>query len=141
SGAAFVSVSVSESSTAASVLTEVLGLLNRPDEDASRFSLLEVCMSSKQVQRQTLSPQEKILDKLQEIRKVSLRLMNQTRFYVVETRKQAVQVCLLIGGLTPLLTREEYDQLIQDHLTIKSHLVTISHFYASQGETVSMTTT
>ncbi|XP_078116113.1 diacylglycerol kinase theta [Sander vitreus] len=133
SGAAFVSVSVSKSSTTASVLTEVLGLLHRQQEDASIFSLLEVCMSSKQVQRQTLSPQEKILDKLQENRKMSLRLMNQTRFYAVENRKQAVQVCLLIGGLAPLLTREEYAQLLQEHLAIKSHLVTISHFYASQG--------
>ncbi|XP_039669020.1 diacylglycerol kinase theta [Perca fluviatilis] len=70
SGAAFVSVSVSKNSTAASVLNEVLGLLHRQEEDASGFSLLEVCMSSKQVQRQTLSPQEKIQDKLQEIRKV-----------------------------------------------------------------------
>ncbi|KAF1385118.1 hypothetical protein PFLUV_G00127360 [Perca fluviatilis] len=71
SGAAFVSVSVSKNSTAASVLNEVLGLLHRQEEDASGFSLLEVCMSSKQVQRQTLSPQEKIQDKLQEIRKLT----------------------------------------------------------------------
>ncbi|XP_070769505.1 diacylglycerol kinase theta [Enoplosus armatus] len=132
-GAAFVSVSVSKNSTAASVLTEVLSQLERQEEDASSFSLLEVCMSSKQVQRQTLTPQEKILDKLQEIRKVSLRLMNQTRFYVVETRNRVVQVSLLIGGLPPLLTKEEYVQLIQEHLTVKSHLVTISYIYASQG--------
>ncbi|XP_035525318.1 diacylglycerol kinase theta-like [Morone saxatilis] len=133
SGAAFVSVSVSQSSTAASVLTEVLSQLHKQEEDASSFSLLEVCMSSKQVQRQTLSPQEKIVDKLQEIRKASLRQMNQTRFYIVENRNRAVQVSLLIGGLPPLLTKEEYGQLIQEHLTIKSHLVTISHIYASQG--------
>ncbi|XP_018517555.1 diacylglycerol kinase theta isoform X1 [Lates calcarifer] len=132
-GEAFVRVSVSKSSTAASVLTEVLSQLDRQEEDVSGFSLLEVCMSSKQVQRQTLTPQEKILDKLQEIRKLSLRQMNQTRFYVVENRNRAVQVNLLIGGLPPLLTKEEYAQLIQEHLTIKSHLVTISHFYPSQG--------
>ncbi|XP_074505657.1 diacylglycerol kinase theta [Sebastes fasciatus] len=131
SGAA--SVSVTKSSTAASVLTEVLGQLDRPEEEASRFSLMEVYMSSKQVQRQTLTPQEKIQDKLQEIRKVSVRQMNQTRFYVVENRKRAVQVNLLIGGLTPLLTKDEYVQLIQEHLTIKSHLVTIGHVYTSQG--------
>ncbi|GLD67014.1 diacylglycerol kinase theta-like protein [Lates japonicus] len=132
-GEAFVRVSVSKSSTAASVLTEVLSQLDRQEEDVSSFSLLEVCMSSKQVQRQTLTPQEKILDKLQEIRKLSLRQMNQTRFYVVENRNRAVQVNLLIGGLPPLLAKEEYAQLIQEHLTIKSHLVTISHFYPSQG--------
>ncbi|XP_075961446.1 diacylglycerol kinase theta [Anarhichas minor] len=133
SGAAFVSVSVSRNSSAASVVSEVLGLLHRREEDASTFSLMEVYMSSKQVQRQTLSPQEKIQDKLHEIRKVSVRQMNQTRFYVVENRKPAVQVSLLIGGLTPLLSKDEYVQLIQEQLSIKSHLVTVSHVYTSQA--------
>ncbi|CAK6983417.1 diacylglycerol kinase theta, partial [Scomber scombrus] len=68
-GAAFVPITVSKNSTAESVLTEVLSQLDRQDEDSSNFYLLEVFMSSKQVQRQTLTPQEKILDKLQEIRK------------------------------------------------------------------------
>ncbi|KAF7642561.1 hypothetical protein LDENG_00255840, partial [Lucifuga dentata] len=40
-------------------------------EEVCSFSLLEVCMSSKQVQRQTLMPEEKVLEKLQEIRKVA----------------------------------------------------------------------
>lgn len=133
SGAAFVSVSVSKNSTVSSILTEVLSQLDTQEEDMSRFCLLEFCMGSKQVQRQMLTPQEKILDKLQEIRKVSLHQMNQTRFYVVENRNRAVQVNLLIGGLPPLLSKEEYDQLIQEHLTTKSHLVTTSHVYASQG--------
>ncbi|XP_041845838.1 diacylglycerol kinase theta-like isoform X2 [Melanotaenia boesemani] len=133
SGAAFVSVSVSEKSTAASVLSEVLGQLDRQDEDVSGFSLVEIFMSSKQVQRLTLSPDEKMLEKLQEIRKASLRQMNQTRFYVVEKMKRGVQVSLLIGGLPPLLTKDEYVQLIQEHLAIKSHLVTISQIYGSQG--------
>lgn len=133
SGPAFVSVSVSESTTASSVLTEVLTQLRRQDEDESNFSLIEANMSSKQVQRQTLTPQEKILDKLQEIRKVSLRQMNQTRFYVLENRKRPVQVGLLVGGLPPLLVREEYVQMIQEHFDIKSHLVSISHIYGSQG--------
>ncbi|XP_038555724.1 diacylglycerol kinase theta isoform X2 [Micropterus salmoides] len=133
SGAPFVSATASKDSTAASVLAEVFSQLNRTGEDASCFSLQEVCMSSKQVQRQTLTPQEKILDKLQEIRKVSLRNMNQTRFYIVENGNREVRVSLLIGGLPPLLSKEEYVQLIQEHLTIKSHLVTISHVYASQG--------
>ncbi|XP_026199803.1 diacylglycerol kinase theta [Anabas testudineus] len=133
SGAAFVPISVSKNSTAASVLTEVLSQLDAKVEDESRFSLLEVYMGSKQVQRQTLTPQEKILDKLQEIRKVSLRQMNQTRFYIMENRNRAVQVNLLIGGLPPLLNKEDYEQLIEKHLTSKSHLVSISHIYASQG--------
>lgn len=51
---------------------------------------------------------------------VSLRQMNQTRFYIVENKNQALQVRLLIGGLPPLLTKEGYVQLIEEHLTIKS---------------------
>ncbi|KAM9849462.1 diacylglycerol kinase theta [Aulostomus maculatus] len=129
----FVLVSVSTSSTAASVLAEACRQLDTQADDAAGFNLLEVFMSSRQVQRQTLTPQEKILDHLQEIRKVSLRQMNQTRFYVVENRNRPVQVSLLIGGLPPLLNKDQYTQLIQEHLTIKSHLVTITHIYASQG--------
>ncbi|XP_068428379.1 diacylglycerol kinase theta [Clinocottus analis] len=131
--AAFVSVSVSGSSSAASVLGEAFRLLGRQEVDASGFSLVEIYMSSKQVQRQTLSPQEKIQDKLQEIRKVSVRQMNQTRFYLLEDRKRPLQVGLLVSGLTPLLTADEYVQLIQEHLAFKSHLVTVSHVYTSQG--------
>ncbi|XP_028316240.1 diacylglycerol kinase theta [Gouania willdenowi] len=128
-----VSVSVTESSTAASVLSEVLSRLDSQGEDESNFSLLEVYMSSKQVQRQTLTPQEKILEKLQEIRKVSLRQMNQTRFYAVENRKCTVQVELLIGGFPPLLNADEYVQIINEQLDIKSHLASISHMYSCQG--------
>lgn len=46
--------------------------------------------------------------------------MNQTRFCVVENRTRAVRVNLLIGGLPPLLATEEYTQLLQEHLAIKS---------------------
>ncbi|XP_015228773.1 PREDICTED: diacylglycerol kinase theta [Cyprinodon variegatus] len=126
-------VTVLETSTAASIVSEVLPHLGRQDEDSSKFSLQEVYMSSKQVQRQTLSPQEKIVDKLQEIRKLSLRQMNQTRFYVVENKNRAVQVDLLILGLPPLLAKEEQTRLLQEQLEIKSHLVTYTHFYDSQG--------
>ncbi|KAF7228712.1 diacylglycerol kinase theta [Nothobranchius furzeri] len=151
SSSAFVSVSVSESSTAASVLREVLlqpdtrgdgssCSLENPgkfvDKDETNFSLQEVNMSSRQVQRQTLSPQEKILDKLKEIRKVSLRQMNQTRFCMVENQSPAVQVSLLIIGLPPDRSNEEYTQLIQNHLAVKSHLVSINHVYSSQGAVV-----
>ncbi|XP_058506003.1 diacylglycerol kinase theta-like [Solea solea] len=136
SGADFVLVSVSQDSTAASVLAEVLSQTDMKDEDVSKFSLQEVYMSSKQVQRQTLTPQEKILDKLQDIRKTSLRQMNQTRLYVVDNRKWAVQVDLLIVGLPPLLARDEYVQLMEEHLTVKSHLITVSHVYPSQGAVV-----
>ncbi|KAM3866733.1 diacylglycerol kinase theta [Diretmus argenteus] len=130
------SVSVSKTSTTDAVLREVLIQLGRQEKDPSTFSLVEVYMGSKQVQRQTLTDQEMLLEKLQEIRKVSLRQMNQTRFYIMENRTRVIQVSLLIGGLPPLLPREEYTQLIQEHLTIKSHLVTISHVYGSQGAVV-----
>ncbi|KAJ4922559.1 hypothetical protein JOQ06_016563 [Pogonophryne albipinna] len=86
----FVSVSVSKDSSAETVLSEVLRRLDRKEEDVSSFSLMEVYMSSKQVQRQAMSPQEKILEKLQEIRKVSLRQMNQTRLVAVPNRKGGV---------------------------------------------------
>ncbi|XP_035982984.1 diacylglycerol kinase theta [Fundulus heteroclitus] len=127
------SVSVSKTSTAASVLSEVLLHLGRQGDDASSLRLQEVYMSSKQVQRQLLEPEEKMADKLQEIRKLSLRQMNQTRFYVVENRNPAVEVSLLIVGLPPLLTKEETRGLVEEHLKIKSHLVTFTHFYETQG--------
>lgn len=90
--------------------------------------------------------------------------MNQTRFYAVEDRKRAVRVCLLVGGLPPLLSTEQYVQLLQEHLAIKSkpelmspdcsppapylkpsavsagHLVAVSHTYTSQGELVAVVT-
>lgn len=93
--------------------------------------------------KETLSPQELILDKLQDIRKVrppggggtpvsaranrtscfvqaSLRHMNQTRFYIMDKVSPAVRVSLLLGGLPPLLAKEDYAPLLQDHLAIKS---------------------
>lgn len=51
---------------------------------------------------------------------VSLHQMNQTRFYMVENRNRAVRVSLLIVGLPPLLAKEEYVQLLQEHLAFKS---------------------
>ncbi|KAG7270190.1 hypothetical protein CRUP_016024 [Coryphaenoides rupestris] len=67
---------------------------------------------------------------------VSLRQMNQTRFYVTENSSHVIQISLLIGGLPLLLPREEYTQLIQEHLSVKSHLVSMSHMYGSQGAVV-----
>uniref|UniRef100_A0A8C7DA75 Diacylglycerol kinase n=1 Tax=Oncorhynchus kisutch TaxID=8019 RepID=A0A8C7DA75_ONCKI len=48
------------------------------------------------------------------------RQMNQTRFYIVESRKQVVQVNLLLEGLPVQLSKEEYTNLLQEHLAIKS---------------------
>lgn len=136
SGSSFVQVSVSENISAATVLNEVLGRLGRQGEDLENYSLQEVYMSSKQVMKQTLKPQEKVLDKVRETRKVSLRQMHQSRFYVVENRKQSVKVELLIGGLPPLLDKEEYSQLLHEHLAVKSQLVSMNDVYTSQGAVV-----
>lgn len=46
--------------------------------------------------------------------------MNQTRFYVMQNVSPAVQVSLLVGGLPPLLAKEDYIQLLQEHLAVKS---------------------
>lgn len=50
---------------------------------------------------------------------LSLRQMNQTRFYVVQNQNPVVQVSLLISGLPPLLTKEEYCGLLEEHLDFK----------------------
>ncbi|KAK2829064.1 hypothetical protein Q7C36_017054 [Tachysurus vachellii] len=132
-GVAYISITVGKSKTADSVIKEVLVQLGKQDENPADFNLVEVLMSSKQVQKQVLGGQEFLLDKLQEIRKMSLRQMNQTRFYVVESRNRVVQVDLLIGGLPLQFSTEEYTELLQEHLTIKSHLVTVTHVYPAQG--------
>lgn len=129
----FIQVSVSENITVEKVLSEVLGRLGRQGDDQSNYSLQEVYMSSKQVMKQTLTLNEKMLDKVREIRKVSLRQMHQTRFYVVENRRSEVSVELLIGGLPPLLDIQEYSQILNQHIAIKSHLVSISQIYGAQG--------
>lgn len=46
--------------------------------------------------------------------------MNQTRFYIVENSKSAVQVNMFVGGLPPLLSPEEYMNILKDELAIKS---------------------
>ncbi|XP_062381307.1 diacylglycerol kinase theta isoform X2 [Sardina pilchardus] len=129
----YVSITVGNESTVDQIIKEVLTQLGKKDENPENFNLVEVFMSSKQVQRQVLTGQELLLDKLQEIRKISLRQMNQTRFYIVENRNRVVQVNLLLGGLPAQLSKEEYAELLQTHLEIKNHLVTITHVYSTQG--------
>ncbi|KAK7916229.1 hypothetical protein WMY93_011990 [Mugilogobius chulae] len=133
SDSSFVQVSVSENVTAAMVLNEVLGRLGRQGDEQSSYSLQEVYMNHKQVMKQTLTPKDKVLDKVREIRKVSLRQMHQTRFYVVENRRSEVKVELLIGGLPTLLDTQEYNQILHQHLAVKSNLVTVGQVYGAQG--------
>uniref|UniRef100_A0A673IWS3 Diacylglycerol kinase n=1 Tax=Sinocyclocheilus rhinocerous TaxID=307959 RepID=A0A673IWS3_9TELE len=71
----------------------------------------------------SLNGQEILLDKLQEIRKTSLRQMNQTRFYIEESRNRVAQVNLLLGGFPTQLDREEYTHLLSEHLAVKSESV------------------
>lgn len=135
-GLNYISITAGKSSTVDSVIKEVLSQLGKQNDNSGDFHLVEVWMSSKQVQRQVLDSQELLLDKLQEIRKMSLRQMNQTRFYIEERRNGVVQVNLLLGGFPTQLGKEEYTNLLSEHLTIKSHLVTITHLYADQGAVV-----
>ncbi|XP_056118342.1 diacylglycerol kinase theta [Rhinichthys klamathensis goyatoka] len=135
-GVAYISVTAGKNSMVDSVIKEVLPKLGKKNENPADFNLVEVFMSSKQVQRQVLSGQELLLDKLLEIRKTSLRQMNQTRFYIEESRNRMVQVNLILGGFPTQLDKEEYSRLLSEHLAVKSHLATISHVYAGQGAVV-----
>ncbi|KTG31622.1 hypothetical protein cypCar_00008916, partial [Cyprinus carpio] len=126
------SVTAGKSNTVESIIKEVLSQIGKQNENPADFNLVEVFMSSKQVQRQVLGGQEILLDKLQEIRKTSLRQMNQTRFFIEESRNRVAQVNLLLGGFPTQLDREEYTHLLSEHLAVKSHLVTITHVYSGQ---------
>ncbi|XDV37584.1 hypothetical protein PO909_007162 [Leuciscus waleckii] len=135
-GVAYISVTAGKSSMVDSVIKEVLPQLGKENKNPADFNLVEVFMSSKQVQRQVLSGQELLLDKLLEIRKTSLRQMNQTRFYIEESRNRMVQVNLILGGFPTQLDKEEYAPLLSEHLAVKSHLATITHVYDGQGAVV-----
>uniref|UniRef100_A0A7N8WWD8 Diacylglycerol kinase n=1 Tax=Mastacembelus armatus TaxID=205130 RepID=A0A7N8WWD8_9TELE len=129
SAAAFVPISISKHSTTASVLTEVLSQLGRQVETGScspdRLTQAVLgCFPSRPLPRPAhiLYPVPPSWLHLL-VSQVSLRQMNQTRFYIVENRNRVVQVNLLIMGLPPLLNNDEYVQLIEDHLAIKSESV------------------
>ncbi|KAF2988456.1 hypothetical protein EK904_004961 [Melospiza melodia maxima] len=122
-GMAYVSLRVNKDSTVQSVIKEVLPLLGRQTECLQNFKLVEVLMGSKQVQRMVLDNQEPILNRLKDIRKTSIRQMNQTRFYIVENSKSIVQVNLFVGGLPPQLSPEEYTNILKEELAIKSAVV------------------
>lgn len=57
--------------------------------------------------------------------------MNQTRFYIVESRNRVVQVNLLLEGLPVQLSKEEYADLLQEHLAIKSESTHIGSRFRS----------
>ncbi|XP_068927793.1 diacylglycerol kinase theta [Petaurus breviceps papuanus] len=135
-GMAYVSIRVDKDSTAQTVMKEVLPLLGRQAESLKNFRLVEVLMGSKQVLRMTLTDEELILSRLRDIRKTSIRQMNQTRFYVVENSDATTQVSLFVGGLPPQLSEEEYTHILKEDLAIKTNLVTVTRVYANQGAVV-----
>uniref|UniRef100_A0A9J7YB42 Diacylglycerol kinase n=1 Tax=Cyprinus carpio carpio TaxID=630221 RepID=A0A9J7YB42_CYPCA len=55
----------------------------------------------------------------------SLRQMNQTRFYIEESRNRVAQVNLLLGGFPTQLEKEEYTHLLSEHLSVKSESVCV----------------
>ncbi|XP_034996340.2 diacylglycerol kinase theta [Zootoca vivipara] len=135
-GMACVSIRVNKESTTQMVIKEVLPLLGCQLESFQNFKLVEVLMGSKQVQRMVLDDHELILSRFQDIRKTSLRQMNQTRFYIVENNIQATRVHLFVGGLPPHLSTDEYTNILRDELSLKTNLVSVSHVYSSQGAVV-----
>ncbi|KAB1282691.1 Diacylglycerol kinase theta [Camelus dromedarius] len=135
-GVAYVSLRVTPQSTAQTVVLEVLPLLGRQDEGPEGFQLLEVLMGSRQVQRMVLADEELLLGRLQAIRQTSLRQMSQTRFYVAERRAVAPRVSLFVGGLPPGLSPQEYSSLLDEAMSLKAGLVSMSHVYSSQGAVV-----
>ncbi|KAM7165685.1 diacylglycerol kinase theta isoform 2-T2 [Macrochelys suwanniensis] len=135
-GMAYLSLRIDKESTTQTVIKEVLPQLGRQTECLQNFKLLEVLMGSKQVQRMVLDDQEVILSRLKDIRKTSIRQMNQTRFYIVENNKSVVRVNLFVGGLPPQLSAEEYTNILKDDLAIKTNLLSLSHVYSVQGAVV-----
>ncbi|KAM4048982.1 diacylglycerol kinase theta [Anomaloglossus baeobatrachus] len=132
-GVAYISITVNHENTVQSVIQEVLPQLGRLKENLENFRLVEVLMSSKQVQRMVLPAEELILDRLKDIRKTSIRQMNQTRFYLEENTKPDIKVELLLTGLPMLLSNEEYSNILKDSLEIKENVVTVIPAYAPQG--------
>lgn len=132
-GVAYISIPVTVENTVQSVIQEVLLQLGRLKENLENFRLVEVLMGSKQVQRMVLPVEELILDRLKDIRKTSIRQMNQTRFYLEENTKPDIKVELLLSGLPLLLSNEEYNNILKDSLEIKENVVTVIPCYAPQG--------
>ncbi|XP_053558715.1 diacylglycerol kinase theta [Bombina bombina] len=135
-GVAYISIPVNKGSTVQNVIQEILLQLGRQKEKVENFRLVEVLMGSKQVQRMILQAEELILDKRKDIRKTSIRQMNQTRFYIEENTKPDIKIQILIGGLTPLLSAAEYTNILKDNLDIKDNMVSVIPTYSPQGAVV-----
>nr|XP_021507470.1 diacylglycerol kinase theta [Meriones unguiculatus] len=135
-GVAYVSIRVNSQSTAQSVVQEVLPLFGRQVEDQERFQLIEVLMSSRQVQRTVLVDEELLLDRLWDIRQTSVRQVSQTRFYVTESRATVPHVSMFVGGLPPGLSPQDYSNLLHEAMATKAAVVSVSHIYSLQGAVI-----
>lgn len=135
-GVAYVSIHVNSQSTARSVVQEVLPLLGRQVEDQEKFQLIEVLMSSRQVQRTVLMDEDSLLDRLWDIRQTSVRQVSQTRFYVAESRAMTPHVSLFVGGLPPGLSPQDYSNLLHEAMATKAAVVSVSHVYSLQGAVI-----
>uniref|UniRef100_G1QJN8 Diacylglycerol kinase n=1 Tax=Nomascus leucogenys TaxID=61853 RepID=G1QJN8_NOMLE len=85
--------------------------------------------------RTVLMDEQPLLDRLQDIRQMSVRQVSQTRFYVAESRDVAPHVSLFVGGLPPSLSPEEYSSLLHEAVATEATVVSVSHVY-SQGAVV-----
>ncbi|KAG8454938.1 hypothetical protein GDO86_001237 [Hymenochirus boettgeri] len=135
-GVAYISIPINKENTVRTVIQEVLLQLGRQKENLENFRLVEVLMSSKQVQRMVLPFEEFIFDRLNEVRKTSLRQMNQTRFYIEDSSSPVINIHLLLSGLTPSLSVEEYTNILKENLDIKENLVSVIPAYKPQGAVV-----
>ncbi|XP_078057043.1 diacylglycerol kinase theta isoform X2 [Mustelus asterias] len=122
-GVAYISIPINIETTVKAVIQEVLVQLGRQDENIEEFGLVEVLMGCKQVPCVLLSQLELMLDRLQDIKKISVRQMNQTRFYIKKKENSVEQLNLLLMGLPPQLSQDQYLSLLRSHLEIKGAVV------------------
>ncbi|XP_038648838.1 diacylglycerol kinase theta [Scyliorhinus canicula] len=135
-GVAYITIPINMESTVRALIQEVLAQLGRQEENVEDFELVEVLMGCKQVQRIVLTQLEPMLGRLQDIKKISVRQMNQTRFYIKRKQNSVEQFNLLLLGLPPQLNQAEALTLLKSHLEIKGDLVSFSYVYMDQGAVV-----
>ncbi|XP_069782226.1 diacylglycerol kinase theta [Narcine bancroftii] len=135
-GVAYISIPITTETTVRAIIQEVLLQLGRQDENIEDFQVVEVFMGCKQVQRMVLTPFELLLHRLQDIRKISVRQMNQTRFYITKKQDTVVRVNLLLMALPLHLSQDKYFSLLSSYLEIKRNVVSLSYVYADHGAVV-----
>ncbi|XP_064415775.1 diacylglycerol kinase theta [Latimeria chalumnae] len=134
-GVAYISIKINKESIVQAVTKKVLQQLGQ-EENQDSFHLVEVLMGGKQVQRTVLPAEELMFSRLQDIRKTSVRQMIQTRFYIEKVTASVVQNNLLVSGLPQELPLEEYSNILEHQLHIKTDLVSVSRVYPGQGAVV-----